>query len=202
MNKFYICALGCKVNSYEIDAIKDDLISQGLTLSTETEADIVIVNTCCVTNTAASKSRQKINSIHKNNPLADIIVMGCYVQGFEQEVKGIDGVKLLVGTKDRHKIKDYVNDLKTQISLVEDIKETAYFLPTSNTSKNAFVVKYSDRSHDEISKRLVRSSLQTIEHIHPESDGGENNISNFMLASASVNNLRGNMPFKKFIKRY
>ena len=71
MKKVALHNLGCKVNSYEIDAIKDDLISQGLTLSTETEADIVIVNTCCVTNTAASKSRQKINSIHKNNPLAD-----------------------------------------------------------------------------------------------------------------------------------
>ena len=75
MAKFYICALGCKVNSYEIDAIKSDLLANNHQYVNEKEADVIIVNTCCVTNTAASKSRQKINSIHKNNPNADIIVM-------------------------------------------------------------------------------------------------------------------------------
>ena len=84
MAKFYICALGCKVNSYEIDAIKSDLLANNHQYVNEKEADVIIVNTCCVTNTAASKSRQKINSIHKNNSNADIIVMGCYVQGFEE----------------------------------------------------------------------------------------------------------------------
>ena len=123
MAKFYICALGCKVNSYEIDAIKSDLLANNHQYVNEKEADVIIVNTCCVTNTAASKSRQKINSIHKNNPNADIIVMGCYVQGFEQEAKNILGVKLLVGTKDRSKIKDYINDLQTQVSLVSDVKD-------------------------------------------------------------------------------
>lgn len=123
MAKFYICALGCKVNSYEIDAIKSDLLANNHQYVNEKEADVIIVNTCCVTNTAASKSRQKINSIHKNNSNADIIVMGCYVQGFEQEAKNILGVKLLVGTKDRSKIKDYINDLQTQVSLVSDVKD-------------------------------------------------------------------------------
>ena len=64
MNTFYITTLGCKVNSYEIEAIKDDLLKEGYVLTDEYNADYVIVNTCCVTNTAASKSRQKINSIH------------------------------------------------------------------------------------------------------------------------------------------
>ena len=124
MNKFYINALGCKVNSYEIEAIKDDLIDLGyIQVEDEKEADIIIVNTCCVTNTAASKSRQKINSLHKTSPEASIIVMGCYVQGFEEEVKKIEGVKLLVGTKGRSKIKEYLSDLNEQLSIVEDAKE-------------------------------------------------------------------------------
>ena len=117
MNTFYIYSLGCKVNSYEIEAIKDDLLKKGYIQVDEESADYVIVNTCCVTNTAASKSRQKINSIHKNNPNASIIVMGCYVQGFEEEVKQIEGVKLLVGTKDRSKIKEYIDSLDEQLSL-------------------------------------------------------------------------------------
>lgn len=124
MNKFYINALGCKVNSYEIEAIKDDLIDLDyIQVEDEKEADIIIVNTCCVTNTAASKSRQKINSLHKTSPEASIIVMGCYVQGFEEEVKKIEGVKLLVGTKGRSKIKEYLSNLNEQLSIVEDAKE-------------------------------------------------------------------------------
>ena len=63
MKKFYIYSLGCKVNSYEIEAIKDELLNAGLEISDENEADYIIINTCCVTNNAASKSRQKINLI-------------------------------------------------------------------------------------------------------------------------------------------
>lgn len=138
MNTFYITTLGCKVNSYEIEAIKDDLLKEGYVLTDEYNADYVIVNTCCVTNTAASKSRQKINSIHKNNPNASIIVMGCYIQGFEEEAKQLKGVKLLVGTKDRHKIKEYINNINEQISLVSDINEFTTYenLTISSSTEN------------------------------------------------------------------
>ena len=138
MNTFYITTLGCKVNSYEIEAIKDDLLKEGYILTDEYNADYVIVNTCCVTNTAASKSRQKINSIHKNNPNASIIVMGCYIQGFEEEAKQLKGVKLLVGTKDRHKIKEYINNINEQISLVSNINEFTTYenLTISSSTEN------------------------------------------------------------------
>lgn len=138
MNTFYITTLGCKVNSYEIEAIKDDLLKEGYVLTDEYNADYVIVNTCCVTNTAASKSRQKINSIHKNNPNASIIVMGCYIQGFEEEAKQLKGVKLLVGTKDRHKIKEYINNINEQISLVSNINEFTTYenLTISSSTEN------------------------------------------------------------------
>ena len=138
MNTFYIYSLGCKVNSYEIEAIKDDLLKKGYIQVDEESADYVIVNTCCVTNTAASKSRQKINSIHKNNPNASIIVMGCYVQGFEEEVKQSECVKLLVGTKDRSKIKEYIDSLDEQLSLVCDPKEFVEYenLSISSSTEN------------------------------------------------------------------
>ena len=138
MNTFYIYSLGCKVNSYEIEAIKDELLKKGYMQVDEASADYVIVNTCCVTNTAASKSRQKINSIHKNNPNASIIVMGCYVQGFEEEVKKIEGVKLLVGTKDRNKIKEYIDSIDEQVSLVSDVKEFVEYenLSISSSTEN------------------------------------------------------------------
>ena len=136
MSTFYITTLGCKVNSYEIDAIKDELENNGHIFTNELEADYIIINTCCVTNTAASKSRQKINSFHKLNPDASIIVMGCYVQGFEQEAKNLDGVKLLIGTKDRNKIVEYIDKTDKQVSLVNDVKEFTKYENLNITSKH------------------------------------------------------------------
>ena len=56
MNTFYITSLGCKVNSYEIDAIKDDLVNNGYVFTNEQQASFIIVNTCCVTASATPKS--------------------------------------------------------------------------------------------------------------------------------------------------
>ena len=80
--------------------------------------------------------------------------------------------------------------------------DRAIYLPTSSSSENAFVVKYADRSQREIAKRLLRASLATIEHVKPESKGGENSLDNFMLASANANSTRSNMPLQKFIERF
>lgn len=88
-----------------------------------------------------------------------------------------------------------------EVALAE-LKKCANKLPTSNTSENAFIVKYANRGQQEIAKRLVRASAMSIEHLHPQSLGGENALSNFMLASSSANSLRGNMPLKDFIKQY
>ena len=68
--------------------------------------------------------------------------------------------------------------------------------------RRILLVKYADRTQQEIAKRLVRTSLATIEHIKPNSEEGENNIANFMLTSAGANNLRSNMPLYKFINMF
>ena len=86
--------------------------------------------------------------------------------------------------------------------ILEEIKDNANSLPMSATSINAFIVKYSDRSHNEIARRLILPSVETIEHIVPDSLGGENALKNFLLTSAGANNLRQNLPFTKFLKRF
>lgn len=86
--------------------------------------------------------------------------------------------------------------------IFQQLKDRAAYLPTSVTSENAFIVKYADRTQQEIAKRLIRSSVATIEHIKPNSKDGENNIANFLLASAGANNLRSNMPLYKFIDMF
>ena len=83
-----------------------------------------------------------------------------------------------------------------------NIKNKALFLPTSESSKNAFVVKYSKRNQTEIARRLFIASTGTIEHITPASLGGLNNLGNFLLTSASGNRYRENMPLVDYVKRH
>ena len=140
-NKFYILALGCKVNTYEIEAIKEELINLGYEQTfLIDDANYIIINTCCVTNTAQAKSRQKLHSLHKQNPNAKIIAMGCYVQGFTNEVSQMNFVNLLVGTNKRSKIKDYFPNLNlnNSINLVEEVKNNVEYenLHVSSYSEN------------------------------------------------------------------
>lgn len=86
--------------------------------------------------------------------------------------------------------------------IFNDIKNKALFLPTSESSRNAFIVKYSNRSHTEITRRLYISSTGSIEHVTPASMGGLNTIGNFLLTSASGNRYRENMPLSEYIKRH
>ena len=83
-----------------------------------------------------------------------------------------------------------------------EIKNKALFLPTSESSKSAFIVKYSNRSQKEITRRLFIASTGTIEHIVPQSLGGLNSIGNFLLTCASGNRYRENMPLIEYIKRH
>ena len=91
---------------------------------------------------------------------------------------------------------------KDEEEIFENLKERALYLPTSVTSENAFIVKYAGRTQQEIAKRLIRSSIGTIEHIKPDSLGGANSIDNFMLVSGNANSTRANIPLKKFIERF
>lgn len=86
--------------------------------------------------------------------------------------------------------------------IFSEIKNKALFLPTSESSINAFVVKYSKRSQTEIIRRLFIASTGSIEHITPASLGGLNTIGNFLLTSASGNRYRENMPLVEYIKRF
>lgn len=86
--------------------------------------------------------------------------------------------------------------------IFNDIKNKALFLPTSESSRNAFVVKYSKRQQTEIVRRIFIASTGSIEHITPASAGGLNTMGNFLLTSASGNRYRENMPLCEYIKRF
>ena len=109
---------------------------------------------------------------------------------------------------DTFKRKTFLNSLEEIIpkenekEIFNDIKNKALFLPTSESSRNAFVVKYSKRKQTEIVRRLFIASTGSIEHITPASVGGINTIGNFLLTSASGNRYRENMPLTEYIKRF
>ncbi len=86
--------------------------------------------------------------------------------------------------------------------IMQTLMDRAVYLPSSATSENAFIVKYANRSHNEISNRLVSSALLSIDHLKAAASGGENDIGNFIPVSAGANSLKQDMWFKKFIKRF
>ena len=98
--------LGCKVNSYEAEAMVAELREAGAEIvSWDTEkADIYIINTCSVTNIADRKSRQMIHKAHAMNPEAVVIAVGCYVQARAEELKEDNAVDILVGNNEKSRI--------------------------------------------------------------------------------------------------
>ena len=102
MSKIGFITLGCKVNIYESNAIKDKFIELGYEVGDATsDCDAFIINTCSVTNMADSKSRQMIRKCIKLNPNAIICAMGCYVQSNDAEAKEIEGVDILLGNSNK-----------------------------------------------------------------------------------------------------
>lgn len=107
---FNILTLGCKVNTYESNVMRDSLINEGYVESDL--ADIYIINTCTVTNTADNKSMKLIRRIRKEHKDAIIVVTGCMVQNKKE---GIDGVDIILGNIGKSKIASYIdNYIKTK----------------------------------------------------------------------------------------
>ena len=106
--KIAIGTLGCKVNQYDSQALGDLLEEKGYELVPfSARADIYIVNSCAVTDSAIAKSRRKINKAQKINPKAKIILSGCWPQ---TGAKKIPEISVVHGTKDRKKILELIND--------------------------------------------------------------------------------------------
>lgn len=107
--------LGCKVNQTESEALGQLFRNNGYHVVSSTEkADVVVVNTCTVTNTGGAKSRQTIRRMVKAHPDAFVVVMGCYAQTAPGEILGIAGVDLVLGTQDRGKILELIDQVKQE----------------------------------------------------------------------------------------
>ena len=109
MKTFLIKTLGCKVNSYESEFIRNLLLENNYKEVLE-NADICIINTCTVTNTADNKSKQVINNIKKNNPNALVIACGCFCQFRKDNIGSLINADIIIGNKNKSKIIDYIKE--------------------------------------------------------------------------------------------
>ena len=108
--KFYIETFGCKVNAYESNYMSQSLIKSGFLLTEEmADADIIVINTCTVTNTADSKCKKYVRRVRRENKDSILIVVGCSVQNNFEEYANMN-IDILLGNKYKNKVVELLNN--------------------------------------------------------------------------------------------
>ena len=138
--------LGCKVNLYESEVIMNMFKKKGYEIvDFDSPSDIVIINTCTVTNTSDKKSRNIIRQAVRNNPNSVIVVMGCYSQVRSEDIKSIPGVNIIIGNSNKSKVVDLVEEYiknKENKTIIDNIMKTCFEpmeLDKFETKTRAFV---------------------------------------------------------------
>ncbi len=108
--------LGCKINQYETDLLRQDLASQGNTVVSFNElADVYIINTCSVTAKSDTQCRQVIRAATRRRQGAKVIVTGCYAETRPDEIKSMPGVDAVFGNSEKSKITQYVTSQSNEM---------------------------------------------------------------------------------------
>ena len=107
--------LGCKLNFAETSAIGKKMSDEGFVkVRSGEEADVCVINTCSVTDTADRKCRQAISKLHRQHPNAIMVVTGCYAQLKPEEISKIEGVDLVLGANEKFSILEHLRNLDVQ----------------------------------------------------------------------------------------
>jgi threonylcarbamoyladenosine tRNA methylthiotransferase MtaB len=101
---FHVENFGCRATQADGATLERQFESRGLTRASSAQADLVILNTCTVTNSADQDARAAIRRVQRQNPLAKIIVTGCYAQRVPEEVAALPGVSAVVGNSHKHQL--------------------------------------------------------------------------------------------------
>jgi threonylcarbamoyladenosine tRNA methylthiotransferase MtaB len=114
MKSVALHTLGCKLNYSETSTLAKQFEDKGMRLSNYGEkSDIFVLNTCSVTDNADKECRQIIRSVLRNNPETYVIVTGCYAQLQPGEIAGIEGVDLILGSKEKLRLFEYLEDVES-----------------------------------------------------------------------------------------
>jgi len=105
---FKIITLGCKVNTYESEYMLEELLKSGY-IYNEEKPDIVIINTCSVTNMADSKSLKIVRRVKRENPNSILVVCGCSVQNNSEKYNDLE-IDILIGNREKSKIVNLIEN--------------------------------------------------------------------------------------------
>lgn len=124
--KFNIVTFGCKVNQYESNMMKERMLSSNFFyVENISEANIIVVNTCSVTNVADKKCLKMIRRIKREYPNSILVVAGCSSQNKQEIYENLD-IDILIGNKDKSKIdillKEYIKTHKRYVKFYNDRK--------------------------------------------------------------------------------
>ncbi len=126
--------LGCKLNFSETSAIGKVLSERGVTRAARGDSpDIIVVNTCSVTETADKKGRQLIRCLAARYPEATMVVTGCYAQLKPEEVAALEGVDIVLGSNEKLKAAEYIDkwlDSRSKQVDVTPFREIEGFIPS------------------------------------------------------------------------
>ena len=169
--KFYIYTLGCKVNTYESNVMKDKLINNGYVLGNENDSDIYIINTCTVTNTSDNKSLKVVRRVLKNYPNSIVIVLGCMTQVNSKILDSLD-ISIILGNSGKSKIVEYIEEYKKtnkKIIDIEDIMEKDFEdMCLNNFNKTRAFVKIEDGCENYCSYCIIPYARGKVRSKKPE----------------------------------
>ncbi len=101
MKKFRFITLGCKVNQYETQAMKESLLREGLEESRDKQAEVIVLNTCTVTGDADRENRYWLRRLRRENPEAKIVITGCWVEKNRKEIASLPEVDLILSNQEK-----------------------------------------------------------------------------------------------------
>lgn len=139
--------LGCKVNQYETESIKNQLIQKGYKETTfEEEADIYIVNSCTVTSVADRKTRNMLRRAKKMNPESRVIVTGCYAQTNSKDLLEMEEIDYVIGNTYKKGIVNFIEDIENRTldrlkndNIFDEDEYTEYEFATLREMSRAYV---------------------------------------------------------------
>lgn len=117
-------SFGCRATQADGATLERQLAIQGLSQAgSAREADVVVLNTCTVTAAADQDARASIRRIHRENPLAKIMVTGCYAQRAPQEIAALPGVTWVVGNSHKHRVAEIAASTELELKMKAQVHE-------------------------------------------------------------------------------
>lgn len=124
MMKVAFQTLGCRVNVFDSEAMSEMFLRDGYELvHFDDVADVYVINTCTVTNMGDKKSRQYISKAKRQNPRSIVAVVGCYAQTNKEEIMAMEGVDVVLGSRNKSDIVFYVNKARAEGNQVVHVTE-------------------------------------------------------------------------------